>query len=347
VNQAEPRRIEGVAMLTAVLLVVAVGVRYPVVEPPTLPASAPVAANTTDAKVFAAVVERLRAGEGYYAAMGSELRAHYYPTRSPFNWRTPLHLSALALAPWALWRAVLTALLVALYVSVMLVVKVRPAASVANALTLGLLVALAAQDAIFVSEVWAGVLVGLSVCAFAGDQRPLGIGFALAALFVRELAAPYLVACTLIAFIERRWRDVGALMVGALVYATYYGWHVGQVHAHRTLTDLAHPGSWLTLPGVPFLQATLLKLGWLSLLPPWTSTIALGLLAAGLIADGTPRHARVGSVAFAGFFLAAGFPFNDYWGFLAAPVWAVTCGYGAGAIASALKDLTASSSAPA
>ena len=43
------------------------------------------------------IVARLEAGTPYYAAMGSELRARGYPTASVANWRTPLHLSTVAL----------------------------------------------------------------------------------------------------------------------------------------------------------------------------------------------------------------------------------------------------------
>ena len=62
------------------------------------------------------MVDRLRAGESYYDAMGVELRAATTPPH-PFNWRTPLHLAVLALAPWGVWRGLLTALLVGVYVA--------------------------------------------------------------------------------------------------------------------------------------------------------------------------------------------------------------------------------------
>jgi hypothetical protein len=333
--------------LGATIVALLVGTAFPAVTAPVRPATVAGQQVTTDARTFAAVVDRMRAGEAYYDAMGEELRQHNYPTRDSFNWRTPLHLRGLALAPWLVWRGLLTAMLVAYYVAVMVVVRYPPAKWVANILTLGVLVISAAPDAIFVSEAWAGGLIGLSACAYALDRRPAAIGLALTALFVRELTAPYCVACTLFAVSERRWREVGAWAAGGTAYAIYYGWHVMQVMAHRTPADIAHAGSWMTFLGVPFLQATLLKLGWFALLPSSFAAVALALLTAGLLAPDTPRHLRTASAVYAGFFLVAGFPFNDYWGFMAAPVWAITCGYGAGAVTAALKDLSASSSAPA
>lgn len=340
-------RSRAVATILGVAFVLAAGFTYPALTPPARPVLSTGAPVTTDARTFAAVVDRMRSGASYYDAMGIELRNHDYPTRDPFNWRTPLHLQALSLAPWVVWRGVLTAMLVAFYVAVMMTVRASSATWVANALAVGVLVISAAPDAIFVSEAWAGGFIGLSACAYALDRRPAAIGLALTALFVRELTAPYCVACTLFAVSERRWREVGAWAAGGTAYAIYYGWHVMQVMAHRTPGDIAHAGSWMTFLGVPFLQATLLKLGWFALLPSSFAAVALALLTAGLLAPDTPRHLRTASAVYAGFFLVAGFPFNDYWGFMAAPVWAITCGYGAGAVTAALKDLSASSSAPA
>jgi hypothetical protein len=331
----------------AVVVAGLLGVMYPAVAPPMHPALPMGQPVLTDAQMFALVVERVRAGEDYYSAMGAELRQHGYPTRDPFNWRTPLHLSALALAPWAVWRALLTALLVALYVGVMITVRSGPAALASNGLMLGVLVVTAAPDAIFVSEAWAGVLLALSVCAYALDRSSVAIVLALTALVVRELAAPYCVVCALLAVSDRRWRQCAAWAAGAAIYSGYYSWHVAQVLAHRAADDIAHGTGWLTLPGVPFLQAALLKLGWFALLPSSMAALATALLAAGLVAPGTPRRLRAASAAFAGLFLVAGFPFNDYWGFIAAPVWAITCGYGVGAIIDTVSGLSASSSAPA
>src|SRR4051812_48624542 len=54
-----------------------------------------------DGALFEAVVNRVRAGESYYAAMGNELRSREYPAGSVFNWRTPLLYIGFAAAPWA------------------------------------------------------------------------------------------------------------------------------------------------------------------------------------------------------------------------------------------------------
>src|SRR5688572_25398585 len=43
-----------------------------------------------DLALYRAEIERIRAGENYYQAANIELRQRGYPTRSLFNWRTPL-----------------------------------------------------------------------------------------------------------------------------------------------------------------------------------------------------------------------------------------------------------------
>jgi hypothetical protein len=333
-------------VLAVAALALIAGVLWPAAPPPR-PVPPPGAEPTTDAKAFAAVVDRLRAGEHYYDAMGTELRRRDYPTRDPFNWRTPLHLVTIALVPWAVSRAGLTALLVGFYVAVMLLTRKARAALFAHVLVLGVLVLSAAPDAVFVSEAWAGALIGVSACLFALGHRPAAVTAAVAALFVRELAAPYCVLCACSGLLERRLREFTAWVAGAAVYAAYYAWHVGQVAAHRLPSDFAHGESWLTVSGLPFLQATLLKLGWFALVPNAVSAVALALLAAGLAASETPRALRLSGAVYAGFFLVAGFPFNDYWGFVAAPVWAVVCSYGAAAITSAGVSASSEPAGPA
>jgi len=56
------------------------------------PLSIPNPTQQTDAMMYRRVIQRVHAGEGYYSALGAELRQGHYASRSVFNWRTPLHL---------------------------------------------------------------------------------------------------------------------------------------------------------------------------------------------------------------------------------------------------------------
>ena len=323
------------------LILGAVGCLALVNPPLKTPAALVVNGETmSDVSAFKAIAEKVRAGDSYYPTMGFELRKRNYPTLSVFNWRSPLHLRAVAAAPAVVWRAVLTALLVALCASTMATVR-QPAAAmwVARGMQVGVLVIESAWQAIYQSEAWAGVLIGLSICAYALRRHGWAVACGLLALFVRELAAPYCIVCTVIALLNRRWREASAWLVGSCLYASYFAWHVSQVAAQRLPTDFAHDQSWIQFGGLPFLQATVMKLGWLVLLPESLAALAVVLIVGGIVNPRAPLHLRAASGAYAMFFLVAGLPFNGYWGWMAVPAWAMVCGYGVDTVSRALVGI--------
>ena len=77
---------------------------------------APHAAGAGDVALYRAEVDRIHNGEGYYQAAATEFTAaRGYPTRSVFDWRTPLPMWLLGKLPTAGWgRALLGAMSLAL-----------------------------------------------------------------------------------------------------------------------------------------------------------------------------------------------------------------------------------------
>jgi len=297
------------------------------------PAPAPVPAATaggSDVATYQAIVAKLRTGALYYPTIGFELRRAGYATREAFNWRTPLLWSAVSAVPEAVGRVVIFALLLVLCSATLATVR-QPSTAVgtAFAIQLGVAAILTVPSALVISEAWAGVLVGISVCAYALRRRGFAVALGLLALFVRELAAPYCVVCTVIAAVNRRWREVWAWIGGACVYAAYYGWHLTQVWAHRLPTDRPHSSSWLDFGGLPCLLSTIHWQGWLLLLPLPLTALALVLIIAGIADARAPLHVRTASAVYVVFFLVAGKPFDHYWGLMAVATWALACGYGA------------------
>ncbi len=55
--------------------------------------------GANDIALYQAEVDRIRAGETYYAATAAELVLRGYPTRSVFNWRTPLPMWLIGILP--------------------------------------------------------------------------------------------------------------------------------------------------------------------------------------------------------------------------------------------------------
>ena len=287
-------------------------------------------AARSDIAMYRAVIARLRAGEPYHSTIGSELRARGYASREVFNWRHPLHLTAVAAVSDAVARAVLIALAAAVGIAALAVTRsAGPRVWLPTAVLFsGIIAFSAAPDLVVMSETWAGLLIGASIAAFAFSCTPLGLALALLALFMRELAAPFCVACTVVAIVRRRWNETAAWVAGATVYSLYYGWHLSQVWPLRRVDDIAHATSWLEGGGLPFVLATFEWSGWLFMLPASWNTAALMLLAGGIVSRRCPRHVMAAAVAYVLWFAVAGKPFDHYWGLVAAPAWALACSYG-------------------
>ena len=230
------------------------------------PDPAPGRVANTDGRMFAAVVERLRSGEPYYEAMGAELRRRGYPTRRGLQ----LAYSAPPHRWWRwhrgrVWRGVLTGAAGRRVRREAHGCRVasrcagsrggRPdcccVASSSHA---------AAQDAVFVSEAWAGPrarIVGVRVRAGRSWHRRLDA--AIAALFIRELAAPYCVTGTLLACADRPGREqrsYSRLSAAGSVCALYGGAFAGRRHDPRGRRHREVQGHRSPAPcGAPYLDS--------------------------------------------------------------------------------------------
>jgi hypothetical protein len=296
----------------------------------------PVASTTTtpddgDVAAYQELIGRLRTGTPYYAAVGSVLRTRHYASREIFNWRTPAFFLALAALPDRAMHGLVVVLGIAL--SLLTFATGRTDGPIVRWVTvlaqLGILILLVTPRATVMSELWIGILLALSLCAYRLQRWGLAVVVAVLALFLRELAAPYCVACALLAISHRHWREVAAWTVGACLYAIYYAIHVVRVAQYRLPTDPGHSSSWLEVGGLHSLLDKVHFSYWL-IMTPWPLTVlALLLIVAGILNMRTPPDVRWSAVSFILFFLLAGKDFDTYWGLVAWPVWAVCCGHGA------------------
>ena len=271
----------------------------------------------TDRELFTAVVDGMRTGRSYYEVYGAESRTRGYPTRSVFNWRTPLLLPAIASLTPRLCSLLFMALALALLVQahsllrreLLWVLTLAPAA----------LVALVPGE-IYFTESWAGVCLGLSAVAYARRRETAGASWALLALFIRELAAPYCVFAALLALYRRRWREVGMWLGGAVLYALYFGAHVWLASRHVLPGDRAHSHSWLFGGGLPFVFQIWQRNVALIAAPAPMFALVVALAVAAWWAPKMPVHVRATVVIYSALFLFIGLPFNTYWGELIAPL---------------------------
>jgi hypothetical protein len=286
-------------------------------------ASAASRAPSRDIDMYVAIVSRIRAGESYHVAVGSELRQRHYPTIPVFNWRTPLLYSVLARIPDAAGRAVLIGLALSLLAASLAVLAGRPATTVIAGLFLqvGASISFLVPEAVVMSEAWAGVLVGLSMCAYTKDAHRTGASLGLLALFIRELVAPYAVLSTILAWRGRRKSEVLIWVLGAVAYAIYYGWHFVIVSGLHQPDDFAHQLSWFYGGGLPFILNTLRMNALLLVAPGWILAGVLALLVAAAIGPSTDLRLRCAVGIYLGFFAVAGQPFNYYWGLITVALW--------------------------
>src|SRR5262249_51197384 len=115
----------------------------------------------SDVQLYRAEVDRIHAGERYYAVAADELRTRGYPTRSVFNWRPPLPMWLVGMLPdIALGKSILGCLalatLVMSFAAIARLGDVRQAC-LAGLLLTGALMFCVLDDLFVMPDLWAGV----------------------------------------------------------------------------------------------------------------------------------------------------------------------------------------------
>jgi hypothetical protein len=292
------------------------------------PAAAP-SPGQSDLALHTSTIAGIRQGGSYYATVGEQLRQRGYPTASVFNWRTPLHYMLVAHAPTVSAAALMV---LASLVLVGTFLEFRDRAWLV--LIFGFIAQTGAVLGAFTaagpptSELWVGLLIAVSIMAYRNQSCSIGAGTGLAALFFRELAAPYCALAVVLGWRSRRRAELVIWGLGGLLYGGYLVAHVLSVRAHGLPGDLAQREAWAQLGGIGFILGTLRMNVWLqsahsAMLAGW---LALGL--AGLAAPRASLHLKGAVVAYVGFLAAIGQPFNRYWGLVTAPLWAWAATWG-------------------
>lgn len=280
----------------------------------------------SDVELYQAEVDRIHAGESYYSAAGTELRARGYPTRSVFNWRTPLPMWLVGVIPDpVLAKGLLCGMcLITLCLGFAI-------CSDEGSLSAGIAFAIAFSgtalpcllgNSFLLPELWSGMLIALSVGCYGRGHRAAGLLAGISALFVRELAAPYCLLAAALAVRHRRWREVVLWMAGFAAYAIFYVAHWHTVQGFIGADDVAHDRGWVRFGGAAFVISTAQMNAYLLLLPQWVSALFLVLSLLGLSRWSSAAGERIG-LTVAGYVLAFGIvgqDFNQYWGSMFAPL---------------------------
>jgi hypothetical protein len=188
------------------------------------------------------------------------------------------------------------------------------------ALASGALPAIAPQ-APYMHEVWAGLLISLSLALRREDRFALAVVAGLAAALIRELAAPYLVVMATTALLGRHWREAAAWALALALFAVALAWHAFMVDALVLPTDHASAG-WLKLSGWPFVLHAAQWNAILAVAPAWLTALAVPAALAGAANWTTSLGRRLAAVlvSYVLAFAMVGRPENFYWGLMFAPL---------------------------
>jgi hypothetical protein len=282
------------------------------------------ASGPGDKDLYRAIIHRVKFGEPYARAAVEEQRARGYPLRPFVVVRPPALAVMLSWAP---------NLLVPFGVEVLLViatvwawaVRLRPAmpptrhiAWAALLVFTGAAAGMSGVGATLIHEVWAGLLIALSLALRTERRFAAAVALGLLAGLIRELAFPYLLVMAVFAATERRWREMAAF-VGVLAVCGLALWlHGRAIEALVTSHDLRSPG-WLRFGGWSFvLQASF----WNAIAAALGPLARAMLIPVALIGAANWRDKRLITLL-AGYvagFMVVGRPENFYWGLLIAPL---------------------------
>jgi hypothetical protein len=275
-----------------------------------------------DLRCYRRIVERIQSGESYYQATYSELRSRGYPTNSVFNWRMPL-------LAWTMGQSsniklcqligiILSLVTLAIWISVLQVFDSFNKMLAGSLLLLGLPIYSFIPDVFLVHEFWAGALITLSLAAYAKGWRLASSLFGLMALFVREIALPYIIIMLVLSYYEKHRREALIWLSGIFAFTLMMVIHISYIKNITMNNNLIQFGSWITLGGWQFVLSTAQMHPYLLLLPIWFTAMVLPMAILGLIGWKDPLFLRISATIclYISIFLFIGKPFNMYWGMI-------------------------------
>ena len=315
-----------IAIVMLVLLLLACLTALTVPDPAAV-ATGPVTSQSqqTDLMVYEKIVAGVKGGGDYYTVATDTLRAGGYPLRPFLTVRMPsLAIVQAALPDWG--PAVLLYLLAA-YVGMVWGLRLGDALPralpriAALVLLIGSMLAFLQADLAAFHEIWAGLLIALSL----GLRRPgrwlEPVAFGLVAMLIRETAALYVLVMLAMAWVEGERREAMGWLVALLLFAAALAAHAYAVAGVTGPHDPASPG-WSGLLGFGFFVKSLSLATALQLLPMAAAALLVGLCVFGWAAWNDPLGLRMVAILGAYAALIGIFARSDtfYWALLVAPI---------------------------
>ena len=292
--------------------------------PPATQAATDRAEDRADVILYETIVENVRHGGDYYTVAADALRSANYPMRPFVAFRLPTLAATQALfPPWAnlalLWTLAL-GVLAAWYARLKPAFPRAPPRIVALVLLAAGLVMFVQPELVAFHELWAGLLIALSLSLRRPGRWIEATALGLAACLIRETAALYVAVMLLLALAEGQRREAFGWVTALGVLAIAVAAHAHAVAQVVQPLDPASPG-WAGLLGFGFFVQAMTASTALNQLPLVLAAPLVGLALVGWAAWREPLALRALTTLalYAALLGIAGRVDTFYWGFLVAP----------------------------
>lgn len=268
-------RRQALLLVAALLAVLAAATWSPATAPAPKMRSSPT--QQSDLQLYRDIIAGVKAGGSYYEVAAKELRKGNYPLKPFFAFRLPTHAVAYAAVGERPMIIVIWTLCILLMMAWWFVLKpFLPLPLLGFSMFLiagGLGGMLQPQTGLF-HESWAALLMALMIAV----RRPGRIWPAVliggAALMIRELALPMILAMGGLALIEKRWREAAGWALAVVLFGIYLTLHAHWVSQVVLPSDPPSPG-WSSMNGLQFALKSMAKVTFGIRLP---DVVGLGLL---------------------------------------------------------------------
>ncbi|WP_174293278.1 hypothetical protein [Sphingomonas bacterium] len=281
-------------------------------------------AARADLVLYEGIVEGVRHGGNYYQVAADALREGGYPLRPFLTFRLPTLATVQGALPrWAVLAALwclVAAVAAAWWIRLSPAFARAPPRLVAMVLLAGGLTTFVQPELVGAHEIWAGLLIALSLARRWPGRWGEAAAIALAAVLIRETAALYVGVMLVLAAIEGERREALGWAAVLAVLAVAIGLHANAVEQVVRASDLSSP-SWTGMFGFGvFVRAMTLSTA-LVLVPVVLAAPLVGLALIGWASWREPLALRVLATFAAYALLLSLFGRVDtyHWGLLVAP----------------------------
>lgn len=227
-----------------------------------------------DVDLYKLIIKDVKAGENYYRAVAREHRLYGYQLKPVFTVRLPTLAFLFAKLPRIFLDGIFLALIVSIIMAWHLKLQASPPklisrfsiAYVGTALIFFSCALLNTDNAEIFHDTWAGLFLALSLALWRPDHFLLSILFGLCAVFIRELALPYLFLMAMTAVFEKYWREAAYWITAIILFGIIYWLHTMAV-ANVGLPSDVRSGGWHGLGGIEFFITALVDISVFEVLP--------------------------------------------------------------------------------